>query len=67
MVVELPAAQGESELAPKQDELLCHACTLRYPIKDVPVVLIEGVTKINRGTKDPLSEPLCSGRHSLSQ
>ena len=47
MVVELPAAQGAIELAPNQDELLCHACTLRYPIKDVPVMLIEGVIKIN--------------------
>jgi uncharacterized protein YbaR (Trm112 family) len=37
-----PACKGELEYRPEADELICHACRVRYPIRDgIPVMLID--------------------------
>lgn len=37
-----PKCKGELEYRRDQDELLCHACQLRYPVEDgIPVMLID--------------------------
>jgi len=37
-----PKCKGELEYRPEQDELLCHACKLRYEIREgIPIMLID--------------------------
>jgi uncharacterized protein YbaR (Trm112 family) len=37
-----PKCTGDLEYRPKEDELICHACRLRFPIiDDIPVLLLE--------------------------
>jgi uncharacterized protein len=37
-----PRCKGSLELTEKQDGLICHACALRYEIKDdIPIMLVE--------------------------
>lgn len=37
-----PACKGELEYRPEENELVCHACRLRFAIKDdIPVMLID--------------------------
>jgi uncharacterized protein YbaR (Trm112 family) len=42
-----PKCKGDLTLTEKQDGLICHACKLRYAIKDdIPVMLIDEATTI---------------------
>ncbi len=37
-----PKCKGDLELTPSQDGLVCHACKLKYEIReDIPIMLIE--------------------------
>lgn len=37
-----PKCKGDLEITPEQDGLICHACRLKYPIRDdIPIMLIE--------------------------
>jgi uncharacterized protein len=37
-----PKCKGELEYRPTEDVLICHACRLRYPVRDdIPIMLID--------------------------
>jgi uncharacterized protein YbaR (Trm112 family) len=37
-----PACKGELEYRPEANELVCHACRLRFPIQDdIPIMLLD--------------------------
>ena len=43
-----PKCKGELELTEKQDGLICHACALKFEIKDdIPIMLIEEAKPLN--------------------
>ena len=42
-----PKCKGELEYRESESSLLCHACGLRYPIRDdIPIMLIDEATPI---------------------
>ena len=42
-----PQCKGELELVDSLPALVCHACRLRYPIRDdIPVMLVDEAEKI---------------------
>ncbi len=41
-ILACPKCKGELVLTDKEDGLTCHACKLRYPVRDdIPVMLID--------------------------
>ncbi|MBI2646386.1 MAG: Trm112 family protein [Deltaproteobacteria bacterium] len=41
-VIACPKCHGDLELPQSEDGFLCHACKLKYPIRDdIPIMLIE--------------------------
>jgi uncharacterized protein YbaR (Trm112 family) len=37
-----PRCKGDLEYRPEQNELVCHACKLRYEIRDdIPIMLVD--------------------------
>jgi uncharacterized protein len=41
-ILRCPQCKGELEYHPQQNELICHACRLRYEIRDgIPIMLID--------------------------
>jgi uncharacterized protein YbaR (Trm112 family) len=43
-----PKCRGELEYREKESALLCHACKLRYAIRDgIPIMLIDEATPIS--------------------
>jgi uncharacterized protein YbaR (Trm112 family) len=37
-----PSCKGELEYRPEESALICHACRLRFPIRDnIPVMLLD--------------------------
>lgn len=44
-----PKCKGELEYRPEQSELVCHACALRYEIRDdIPIMLIDEARPLSR-------------------
>ena len=44
-VIACPQCKGDLELTAAQDWFVCHACQLKYPIRDdIPIMLIEEAT-----------------------
>lgn len=42
-----PQCKGDLELVDSETGLVCHACRLRYPIRDdIPVMLVDEAEKI---------------------
>lgn len=42
-----PRCKGELEYREQESSLVCHACSLRYPIRDdIPVMLIDEATPL---------------------
>jgi uncharacterized protein len=42
-----PKCKGELEYREDESSLLCHACRLRYPVRDdIPVMLIDEATPL---------------------
>ena len=42
-----PKCRGELEYRERESSLLCHACALRYPVRDdIPVMLIDEATPL---------------------
>ncbi|MBA3340461.1 MAG: Trm112 family protein [Gemmatimonadaceae bacterium] len=42
-----PRCKGELEYREQESTLVCHACSLRYPIRDdIPVMLIDEATPL---------------------
>lgn len=42
-----PRCKGELEYRPQESSLVCHACRLRYPIRDgIPIMLIDDATPL---------------------
>ncbi len=47
-ILACPKCKGDLTLAEAEDGLICHACKLRYPIRDdIPVMLIDEAEAIN--------------------
>ena len=45
-VLACPKCKGELEYDQKEDKLICHACRLKYKIKDdIPIMLIDEAEK----------------------
>jgi uncharacterized protein YbaR (Trm112 family) len=41
-ILACPKCKGELVLTDEEDGLICHACKLRYPVRDdIPVMLID--------------------------
>lgn len=37
-----PKCKGDLEYRPEQNELVCHACALRYEVRDdIPIMLVD--------------------------
>ncbi|MDH3974503.1 MAG: Trm112 family protein [Deltaproteobacteria bacterium] len=46
-ILACPKCKGEVKLTNEKDGLVCHACKLKYPIKDdIPVMLVDEAEKI---------------------
>jgi uncharacterized protein YbaR (Trm112 family) len=46
-ILACPKCKGDLELTKSQDGLICHACALKYHIKDdIPIMLIDEAEKI---------------------
>ena len=42
-----PKCRGALEYRPKEESLICHACRLRYPIRDeIPIMLTDEATPL---------------------
>lgn len=42
-----PQCKGKLELEPAEKSFLCHACCLRYPVREgIPVMLVDEAEKI---------------------
>lgn len=42
-----PKCKGEIEYRERESSLLCHACRLRYPVRDdIPIMLIDEATPL---------------------
>lgn len=42
-----PRCKGQLEYRPDEPSLVCHACRLRYPIRDgIPIMLIDEATPL---------------------
>jgi uncharacterized protein YbaR (Trm112 family) len=42
-----PKCKGEIEYREREGSLLCHACRLRYPVReDIPIMLIDEATPL---------------------
>ncbi|MFL5575473.1 MAG: Trm112 family protein [Gemmatimonadaceae bacterium] len=42
-----PRCKGELEYREQESSLVCHACALRYPVRDdIPVMLIDEATPL---------------------
>lgn len=45
-ILACPQCKGKLEYDPKHDQLICHACRLKYHIKDdIPIMLIDEAEK----------------------
>ncbi len=43
-----PQCKGELVLLPDESGLICHACRLKYPIRDdIPVMLVEEAERLS--------------------
>lgn len=43
-----PRCKGELDYRREEEELVCHACRLAYPVKDdIPIMLIEDARKLD--------------------
>lgn len=43
-----PKCKGELEYREQDDALICHACSLRYPVRDdIPIMLIDEATPLS--------------------
>ena len=42
-----PKCKGELEYRQQEDALICHACALRYPVReDIPIMLADEATPL---------------------
>ena len=42
-----PKCKGELEYREREDALICHACALRYPVReDIPIMLADEATPL---------------------
>ncbi len=42
-----PKCKGELEYREAEDSLICHACRLRYPVRDdIPIMLVDEATPL---------------------
>ena len=43
-----PKCKGELEYKEQHNALICHACSLRYPVRDdIPIMLIDEATPLS--------------------
>jgi len=46
-VLVCPRCKGALEYREQEDALICHACALRYPVReDIPIMLIDEATPL---------------------
>ncbi len=51
-ILACPKCKGDLELEKDQSGLVCHKCSLKYPIvDDIPVMLIDEAIKLNEQRK----------------
>ncbi|MBA3404058.1 MAG: Trm112 family protein [Gemmatimonadaceae bacterium] len=44
-----PKCKGELEYRESESSLICHACSLRYPVRDdIPIMLIDEASPLER-------------------
>lgn len=42
-----PRCKGQLEYREKESSLICHACSLRYPVRDdIPIMLVDEATPV---------------------
>lgn len=47
-ILACPKCKGDIVLTESEDGLICHACKLRYPIKDdIPVMLVDEAERLD--------------------